>query len=83
MIIEFRALYFKVDEEPFVNLEHASKLFNVDFVGDNFPEQGIHANDLIRFLEQGGWKVNIVQPDRDETYIKVFLTQKRIEEDDY
>jgi hypothetical protein len=74
MIIEFRALYFEADKEPFIPLERASLLFDIEFEDNEFPEEGIHANSLLPVLNQGGWKINVVKPSETDKRIKVFLT---------
>lgn len=83
MIVDFRALYFKAGEESFVSLERASELIGVEFEEDKFPEQGIPINDFLQFLKYCGWKIDIIKPLEIGDNIKVILTQKRIEEDDY
>ena len=81
MIIDFRALYFKVGEEPFISLERISLLFDIDFEDNEFSEQGIHVDHFLPFLEQCGWKIDIIKPSEIDDNIKFILTQKRIEDD--
>jgi hypothetical protein len=80
MVVSLRVLYFEQGKEPYISLERAAYLFNIEFEENGFPEQGIHANDILPLLEQGGWNIKIDQPEDEVSNIKVILTQEIIEE---
>ena len=75
MVVNLRVLYFERDKEPFIPVDRVNELFDIEFEENKFPEQGVHANDILPILEQYGWKINAK---RNEISIKVILTQEEL-----
>lgn len=80
MVVNLRVLYFSSKNDLFVKLDLVSKLFDIEFEENEFPEQGIHINNILPALESCGWNIKIDQPKDKESNIKVILTQEIIEE---